>query len=218
MEKIKLLGFWSGLLAFGSAMAYVVIQLLQVGGLIKFPLDEILIYGSSLCIVIPFVIAILALHYITPSDKKFWSHAALIFTILYAVFVTANYVVQLATVIPMKLKGNGAEIKLLEQTPHSLFWDFDALGYIFMGMAMLFAVPVFQKQGFHKWVRISFLANGLVTPLINFVYFYPNYSEKLLVLGYPWAITAPLAMLMLALMFKKKSQWIQTSTETAKLS
>jgi len=218
MEKIKLLGFWSGLLAFGSAMAYVVIQLLQVGGLIKFPLDEILIYGSSLCIVIPFVIAILALHYITPSDKKFWSHAALIFTILYAVFVTANYVVQLATVIPMKLKGNGAEIKLLEQTPHSLFWDFDALGYIFMGMAMLFAVPVFQKQGFHKWVRISFLANGLVTPLITFVYFYPNYSEKLLVLGYPWAITAPLAMLMLALMFKKKSQWIQTSTETAKLS
>lgn len=204
MEKIKVLGFWSGLLAFVSTVAYVAIQLLQVGGLIKFPLDEILIYGSSLCIVFPFIIAILALHYVTPTEKKFWSHAALIFTTLYAVFVTANYVVQLATVVPMKLKGNGREIRLLEQTPHSLFWDFDALGYIFMGVAMLFAVPVFRREGFQKWVRVSFLANALVTPLIAVVYFYPAFSEKLLLLGYPWGVTAPLAMLMLSLQFKKE--------------
>lgn len=41
----------------------------------------------------------LALHYVTPNEKKFWSHADLLFTILYAVFVTENYVVQLATVV-----------------------------------------------------------------------------------------------------------------------
>ena len=68
----------------------------------------------------------LALHYATPIDKKFWSHAALICSIIYAVFVTANYVVQLATVIPEKLKGNLAAISVLDQTPHSMFWDFDA--------------------------------------------------------------------------------------------
>jgi hypothetical protein len=103
----------------------------------------------------------------------------------------------------MKLKGAAEEIRILEQTPHSMFWDFDALGYIFMGLATLIAIPVFEKRGFQKWVRISFLANALVTPLITFVYFYPNFSDKLLMLGFPWAITAPLAMLMLALMFKK---------------
>ena len=118
-------------------------------------------------------------------------------------FVTANYVVQLATVIPMKLKGDAAEIRLLEQTPHSLFWDFDALGYIFMGLATLIAIPVFEKHGFQKWVRISFIANALATPLITIVYFYPEFSEKVLVLGFPWGITAPLAMLLLAIMFKK---------------
>ena len=102
------------------------------------------------------------------------------------------------------------EIGLLEQTPHSLFWDFDALGYIFYGSTSLVAIPAFEKHGFQKGVRISFLANAFDTPLISIVYFYPFYSEKLLILAYPWAITAPLAMLMLAIMFKKKSNpaWV----------
>lgn len=196
-------GFKAGMFAFGATTAYVIVQLLQVAGVIRFPADEILIYGTSLCIVIPFLLEMLALHYVTPADKKFWSHGALIFSVIYAVFVTANYVVQLATVIPMKLKGEGDEIGILEQTPHSMFWDFDAIGYIFMGLATLIAIPLFGKHGFQKWVRLAFLANALVTPLITFVYFYQPYSEKLLFLGFPWAITAPLAMLMLAIMFRK---------------
>jgi hypothetical protein len=202
-KTIYKIGFWSGLIAFITTTAYVIVQLLQLARVFIFPVDEVLIYGTSLCIVIPFVFEILALHYVTPDAKKFWSHAALIFAILYAVFVTANYVVQLATVIPMKLKGDAAEIRLLEQTPHSLFWDFDALGYIFMGLATLIAIPVFEKHGFQKWVRISFIANAFVTPLITIVYFYPEFSENVLVLGFPWGITAPLAMLLLAIMFKK---------------
>jgi hypothetical protein len=204
-KTINKAGFWSGLIAFGSTVAYVIVQLFQVIHLLPYPLDEILIYGTSLCIAVPFVLEMLALHYATRDEKKFWSHAALIFSIIYCVFVTANYVVQLATVIPQKLKGAGDEIRVLQQTPHSLFWDFDALGYIFMGLAMLIALPVFEKYGFQKWVKISFIANAVVTPLITFVYFYPTYSEKLLFLGFPWGITAPLAMLMLALMFKKNN-------------
>lgn len=212
-KTIQKIGFWSGLIAFGSTMGYVIVQLLQVVGVFHFPFDEILIYGTSLCIVIPFVLEMLALHYVTPDDKKFWSHAALIFSILYAVFVTANYVVQLATVIPMKLQGASVQIQILEQTPHSLFWDFDALGYIFMGLTTLIAIPVFERHGFQKWVRISFIANALVTPLITIVYFYPAFSDKLLILGYPWGITAPLAMLMLAIMFRKINDKKQNSNK-----
>ena len=199
-----MIGFWSGIIAFSATVAYCIVQLLQVFHILHFPADEILIYGTSLCIVIPFLIEVLALHYITPAERRFWTHGALVFTIIYAVFVMANYVVQLATVIPMKLKGALNEISILEQTPHSLFWNFDAIGYIFMGLAMLFAIPAFKNDGFQKWVRLAFLANGLVTPLISFVYFYPNYSNLLLMLGLPWVITAPLAMLMLALLFRKE--------------
>jgi hypothetical protein len=199
------IGFTAGLVAFVSTVAYCTVQILQVTGVLHFPIDEILIYGTSLCIVIPFILEILALHYVTPPEKKFWSHGALIFTIIYAVFVIANYVVQLATVIPARLKGTVDNIRILEQTPHSLFWDYDAIGYIFMGLATLIAVPAFEKKGFQKWVRISFIANALVTPLISIVYFYPAYSETVLILGYPWAVTAPLCMLMLAIMFVKQS-------------
>jgi flagellar biosynthesis protein FliR len=70
-----------------------------------------------------------------------------------------------------------------------------------MGLATLAAVPLFEKTKFQKWVRLSLIANALVTPLICIVYFYPTYSYSLLVLGFPWAITAPLFMLMLALNF-----------------
>jgi heme/copper-type cytochrome/quinol oxidase subunit 4 len=197
-------GYWSGLAACASAIAYDVVQLLQVAGVVRFPLDEILIYGTSLCIVVPFILEMLAFHHLTTQDKQFWTHASLVFTIIYAVFVTANYVVQLATVIPSKLRGASETIRVLEQTPHSLFWDYDAVGYISMGLATLVAVPAVSDAGFGRWVRMSFLANALVTPLISIVYFYPTYSRYLLLLGLPWVITAPLFMGLLAVMLRRK--------------
>jgi len=202
--NIGRVGYWSGLAAFTSAVAFDVVQILQIAGVLRFPLDEILIYGTSLCIVVPFVLEMLSFHHLTGKDKQFWTHASLIFTIIYAVFVTANYVVQLATVIPLKLRGASEAILILEQTPHSLFWDYDAVGYISMGLATLLAVPAVGKVGFEKWVRMSLIANALVTPLISIVYFYPTFSTKLLFLGFPWAITAPLFMLSLAVMLRRR--------------
>ena len=78
------------------------------------------------------------------------------------------------------------------------------MGYISMGLATLFAVPAVGNVGFERWVRFSLIANALVTPLISIVYFYPTFSTKLLFLGFPWAITAPVFMLMLALMLRRR--------------
>ena len=203
-RTINQVGWWSGLAAFASAVAYDLVQILQVVGVLRFPIDEILIYGTSLCIVVPFVLEILALHHLTSQDKQFWTHGALTFATIYAVFVVANYVVQLAIVIPAKLRGASEAVHILEQTPHSLFWDYDAVGYISMGLATLVAVPAVSNVGFERWVRLSLIANTLVTPLISIVYFYPTYSTKLLFLGFPWAITAPLFMLMLAIMLRRR--------------
>src|SRR3978361_797787 len=124
-NTIYKIGFRFALIAFIATMAFNIAQFLQLLGVLIFPLDQTLIFGFSLCIVIPFLLAMLALHHVTPTDKKFWSHAALLFTLMYVVFVTANYVVQLATVIPITLQGAADEIRILNQTPHSLFWDFD---------------------------------------------------------------------------------------------
>ena len=197
------IGFWSGIAAFTANALFVIVQVMQLLGALTYPYDEIFIYGFSLCIVVPFLVEMLALHYVVQREKRFWSHAALIFTMMYAVFVTANYVVQLATVIPATLRGEADDIQLLVQTPHSLFWDFDAIGYICMGLASVFVLPIFKKHGFDRWVRIAFLTNALVTPLIVFVYFYPEFSERILLLAIPWIITAPLMMLFLALWFNR---------------
>lgn len=195
-------GYWSGLSAFTATIVFCLVQVLQLSGALQFPADEILIYGSSLCIVIPFILEMLAFHYLTPLRKQFWTHAALVFVFIYAVFVIANYATQLGTVIPAKLNGTYQDVRLLDQTPHSMFWNFDAVGYVAMGLACLLAVPALNKSGFDQWVRRALLAHAMVTPLICLVYFYPIFSSKLLVLGAPWAITAPLAMLMLAIMLR----------------
>jgi hypothetical protein len=202
--EIYKIGYWSGMTAGIATAAFLIFQTMQLFRVFPYPYDEISIYGSSLCISIPFFLEMLALHYVVPIKKKYWSHAALIFAVLYAPFVIANYVVQLATVIPMASKGLGGAIELLKQIPHSLFWDFDAIGYIFMGLATLAAIPIFEKQGFQRWVRFAFIAHSLTTPLIAYVYFFPIFSEKLLLLGAPWGITAPAFMLLLAIMFKRQ--------------
>ena len=86
-------GFWSALIAFVATMAFNIAQFLQLPGVLTFSIDQILVFGFSLFIVIPFLLAMPAFHYVVPADKKIWSHAALLFTLMYVVFVTANYVV-----------------------------------------------------------------------------------------------------------------------------
>jgi hypothetical protein len=192
-------GFLSASVAFLAALGFVVAQILQVLGLLGPPLDEILIYGFSLFIATPFMLALLALHYLTPEPKRFWSHAAVIFAAIYVAYVSLNYVVQLSAVMPFEVPN-----PTLAQTPHSLFWTIDALGYIALGLATSFAAPIFAKTGLENWVRWFFIANGAITPIIAIVYFYPRFSTALLLLGSPWIVSAPGSILLLALYFRSR--------------
>jgi hypothetical protein len=200
---VRMTGYRSALVAFVGGAGYDVAQVLQLIGLLKPPWDGILIYGFSLVIAAPFMVAMVALHHQTPPERRFWSHTALLMSVVYVTYVTLNYVVQLAVVIPRL--ATEASLAVLDQTPHSLFWTLDALGYIFLGAATLFAVPVFAGSASRRSVRRFFLANALVTPMIALVYFYPRFSIPLLLLGTPWLVTAPGAFLLLALMFRREA-------------
>lgn len=200
------LGFYAALVAFAAAFGYSVAQILQIVGAIRYPIDAIVIYGFSLFIATPYVLAILALHYLVPDNKKLWSHAALLFAVIYTVYVTLNYVVQLATVLPMKLQGTLGGFRVLDQTPHSLFWDVDALGYIYLGFSTLFASFVFERASGEKWLKWILLANGLMNPVIAFVYFYPQFSYGLLLIAFPWVIISTGSLLLLTLYFRTLSR------------
>lgn len=209
-RTIAEVGFWSALIAFIGAVGYVVSVPLQIFRLVTPLQDSIIAFASSLIITAPFLIAMLALHYTVPEEKKFWTHAAVVFAVIYTAYCTLNYVVQLVTVLPAgytwtfeNQQGTPGPLSILNQTPHSLFWDIDALGYIFLGLSTLFAFPVFGKRDLEKWIGLFFLANGLDIPLSAIVYFYPGFSVGQLLLGLPWGILVPGCLLLLALYFKK---------------
>lgn len=202
-RDINIVGFWSGLVAFLFTIVYGTVQLLQVSRIVPFPLDEILSYATSKAITITFLLSFLALHYVTPTAKNSG--------VIPPCFLLPSiaYLLQPITRCNwprwylQKKGGTIFCIKIIDQTPHSQLWNFDAIGYIFMGLATWVAVPLFGKREVQRWIYKAFLAQALTTPLISIVYFYPTYSEKLLMLGYLWGITAPLFMLMLSLVFRK---------------
>lgn len=201
-------GFLTALIAFLAATGYCVVQILQVFNLIGFPVADILIYSFSLAIAIPFMLSIMAFHRSVPQEKKIWSHASLLLAILYAVYASFVYVVQLATVVPKMIAKTSASIQVLEMNPHSLFWSLDALTYICLGLSTLFGAFAFGMTGTGRIARSFFLANALVTPLIAFVYFYPYFSTSMLWIGSSWIITAPGSMLMLALYFNNERRQV----------
>lgn len=194
-------GYNASMLSFIALCGFGIVQIMQLLGITVYPADEILIYSFSLAIAPPFLIAVLALHYLSADDRKFWSHGALLFALLYVVYVVLMYVVQLATVIPFPEQEETNKVLLVK--PHSLFWTIDALGYICMGLSTLFAAFVFKNNRREKLLMQFMVANGLVVPLISFVYFYPQFSEGLLLWASPWLVTAGGSLLLLTRFFKR---------------
>ena len=204
-------GFYSAMIAFIACAGYCVVQLLQVINAVHFPLSDILIYGFSFCIAVPFMLSMLALHHVAPKEKKIWSHSALLLSILYAVYASFVYVVQLAVAIPQTIQGNTQSIQVITMSQHSFFWTLDALTYICLGIATFFASFVFGNAGSQKKLKWFLLGNAFMTPVIAVVYFYPHFSTGLLFLGSPWMITATGSMLLLALFFKKHRNGVPAS-------
>ncbi len=105
------LGYWSALVAFVGGAGYDLAQVFQLVGVLTPPWDGILIYGFSFLIAVPFMVALIALHQGTPPERRVWSHVALLMSVVYVAYVSLNYTVQLAVVIPR-----------LTSRPLSTFW------------------------------------------------------------------------------------------------
>jgi choline-glycine betaine transporter len=175
MSTVSRIGFWSSITAFAMAAGYSVVQILQMLGLLTFPWDEILIFGFSIGIPVPFVLAMIALHHSVSGERRVWTHCAVILAAMYAVLVTIVYPTQLALVVVI-----------------------DGAGYLLMGLATLFAAGAFRDDPSRKWLRRFLIANGLIDPVILAVYIFP----WLLPAGGLWVITAPGSMWLLARHFR----------------
>jgi hypothetical protein len=202
-ETSPKLGFCASIAAFVAAVAYGAAQIAQILNIAGYPLADILIYGASLCISVPFLIAILALHDIVEPRKRLWTSGALLFGLMYTTYVVLMYAVQLSVVIPRSMARSieSPSDSILSVAPQTLFWTIDGLGYISMGISTLFAALSLPRAGPGVWARRFMLANAAITPVIAFVYFYPHFSLGILLLGSPWLVTAPGSLLALASYF-----------------
>ena len=104
------LGFYAAVVAFIAAAVYGVAQIAQVLEAVSYPLADILIYGASLCISAPFLIAILALHDTVESRKRIWTTGALLFGVIYVTYVALMYTVQLSAVIPKSMESPSGSV------------------------------------------------------------------------------------------------------------
>ncbi|MNK30936.1 hypothetical protein D3C87_493590 [compost metagenome] len=197
-------GYICGLVAFTTIMAYIIIRSMQITGSVNYPYQEQLIYSISTLMALAFLLEILALLYSVPTNKKIWSHAALLFALLYVVFITTSCIVEFTVIIPAKVQGEIQNIPFLKQYTRPIFRFIDAIAYICMGISTFFSHLALHKIGFQHITRILLLIHSCTTPLIMFMCIYPDYSSNLLVLVLPWAVTAPAALLSLAIVFRRK--------------
>lgn len=191
-------GALAALVAFVGIAAYGVVQVLQIAGTLAGPPSEALVYATSVIIAPGFLVAIIALHHTAAPARRFYSQVAMAFATLYAGFALLIYVVQLGSVMPA---GPDAPAGFVV-TPHSFFWTVDALAYITMGVAALFAVPVVARKE-DAALRWALIAHAAMTPVITIVYFWPVFSTPLLVLGAPWLLTGLAMTGLLAARFRR---------------
>ena len=173
-QLVSRLGFWS------AAIIALLVALIDVGMIVStilFPMTTItsiesyagsfnsvqmLPFIPSLILAPMFVIMMLCIHHYAPDAKKVLSQLGVSFALICAAILSIHYYIQL-TVVQQGLLNN--ELAGLWQfatpNPHSFFWTLAALGYGFMGIALLCAAPVFAAKS-ERAIRWLFIANGIV--------------------------------------------------------
>ncbi|HWJ76272.1 MAG TPA: hypothetical protein VNX29_24170 [Kaistia sp.] len=190
-------GFWSAIAALVFSIGYGIPQILQVAGVLRFPVDEILIFAPSLALAPSFVLAMVGLHATRPAPLRAWSLAGLAFAVMYATLVSIVYVIQLSAVIPAKLAGGNAISMLFGCcAPGNPLTGVDLLGYTLMSLATLVAAPALPAG---SALRRCFIANGLLAPFLILQTAWP----ELIWIGALWLVSFPLAMALLARDFKR---------------
>jgi hypothetical protein len=170
---VNQLGFWSaGIIA----LLVILIDAGMIASALLFPMTTInnveTYAGSfnslqmlplipSLMLAPLFVIMMLCIHYSVSDDRKVLSQLGFSFALISAAVLSIHYYVQLTVVQQGLLNNETAGIwQFAAPNPHSFFWTFAALGYGFMGIALLCSAPVFSAKT-ERGQRLLFIANGI---------------------------------------------------------
>ncbi len=116
-----------------------------------------------------FVVLFACIHAFAVEGQKLFSRIALLFAGAYALVIVADYFSQFTIVMPSLQSGETAGLSLFTQyNPHGFFIAGEALGYLLMSIAFLFAAPVFAGGRAERALRWLF-ALSFVLAVVAFV-------------------------------------------------
>lgn len=163
---------------------------------------QMLPFIPSLALAPVFVLLMLCIYHTAPLEKKLLGQLGVAFSVVCAAILSLHYYIQLTVVQQGLLSGEIAGLwQFVTPNPHSFFWMFAALGYGFMGFAVLSVAPIFTQRADRaiKWLLV---ANGVV----GVIFLVGNALGLFLVdilVSFVWGILFPIAVYLLAKKFRK---------------
>jgi len=158
----------------------------------------------SFLLSITFPVLVAAIYLYLPSDRKAPALVALVFACLYAAVLGATYFLLGTVVRSAVLDGVVTGLEwLVIGSPYSVLNALEGVGYLFMGLATVFAGLAWRVPG--KWRRATrwlLVINGAVGMVGAVVGVLGWASGSMLCLGI-WSGTFPVAAILLAMRFKQ---------------
>jgi hypothetical protein len=153
-----------------------------------------------------FLVLSASIHAYALEPMRIFSRIGLAFAVAYAVVIGVDYFVQFAVVIPSLQSGEIEGLSLFTQyNPHGLFIAGEALGYLAMSLALLFAAPAFAGGRIERAIRWLFVA-GFVLAVAAFIGFWLVGGDlvafEVSVLSINWIVLIVAAAL-LAILFRR---------------
>lgn len=207
------MGFWSAAV---TALLVFLIDAGMIASSILYPLTAItsieayqaqfsplqmLPFIPSLSLGPVFVMLALTIYHTAPAEKKVLGQLGLAFAVVCAAILSLHYYIQLTVVQQGLLNGELAGLwQFVTPNPHSFFWTFAALGYGFMGFAVLSLAPIFTDK-VDRAIKWLFVANGF----IGIAFLVGNALGLFIVnilASFIWGVLFPIAALLLAKKFR----------------
>lgn len=150
-------GMWSAVAVFALVVAF------GASLVVGFWADALTVSFAAAMLLAPaFVAMMVSIARQAAPEKRVWGQLGATFSAIYAVMVTITYYLQLAVVRSGDGPLSGEALRLLEFSPGSVLFAVDMLGYGFMTLATFASAPVFVGSGLNRWLRVWFVAHGLM--------------------------------------------------------
>ncbi len=130
----------------------------------RFPQDYYWMYPAIL-LSFSYMVMMITVHSSIPAERSHFSAVAAGFAVISSLVLSADYFIQVSFIQPSLLSGETDGVAMMSQfNPHGIFIILEELGFVTMGISLLFLTPVFVGSGrLEKSLRLTFIISFCLT-------------------------------------------------------